>query len=127
MATATTMLGAVVKPDPTESDALSELKQQIDAAFSAGYTPCLIDRDGNSIELPDSVFEALTFVVRGMASGHTMTLMPSGKLLTTRPAPDMLQVSRPHRGCRATRNRGPTILTSFSDTCSISTSSAYST
>jgi excisionase family DNA binding protein len=93
---ATGVLDAVVKPEPEERDALTELQESVDVLFSAGYTPCLIGPDGAHLELPHSVFEALRTVVRGMAAGHTMTLMPSGRMLTTQQAADMLQVSRPH-------------------------------
>ncbi len=31
-----------------------------------------------------------------MAAGHTMTLIPTNRMLTTQQAADMLQVSRPH-------------------------------
>jgi excisionase family DNA binding protein len=93
---ATEALDAVVKPDPDEDEALNELRQKMDEAFEHGYTPCLIGPDGDQTELPHSAFEALRFVIRGMAAGQTMTLIPSGKLLTSRQAADMLQVSRPH-------------------------------
>jgi excisionase family DNA binding protein len=93
---ATDALDAVVKPNPEEQDVLDDLRRQMDDAFQHGYAPCLIGPDGEQTELPHSVFEALRFVIRGMASGQTMTLVPSGKLLTTRQAAEMLQVSRPH-------------------------------
>ena len=93
---ATEALDAVVKPDPEEDEALNDLRRKMDDAFQHGYTPCLIGPDGDQTELPHSAFEALRFVIRGMAAGQTMTLVPSGKLLTTRQAAEMLQVSRPH-------------------------------
>lgn len=39
---------------------------------------------------------ALAAVVRGMEAGQTMTLMPSGRQLTTQQAAEMLHMSRPH-------------------------------
>lgn len=89
-------LDAVVRPDPAEGQAMTALREQLEEIAAAGYQPCLIGPDGQQFELPQSVFEALTFVIRGMAAGQTMTLMPSGKQLTTQQAAEMLRMSRPH-------------------------------
>jgi excisionase family DNA binding protein len=56
----------------------------------------LMGPDGEHVELPDSAFRALLFVVRGMAAGRTITLMPSDQRLTTNQAAELLHVSRPH-------------------------------
>jgi excisionase family DNA binding protein len=96
MTSTTRVHDAVVQPDPSEERDLSRLRDQIDASFARGYTPCLIGPDGSQMELPASVFQALAFVTRGMAAGKTITLIPSGKQLTTQQAADMLHVSRPH-------------------------------
>jgi len=91
------VLDAIVQPAPDEVDALTEVRKTIDESFdSAGYRPCLIGPDGTHVELPASAFRALAFVVRGMAAGQTMTLMPTGKQLTTQQAAEMLHMSRPH-------------------------------
>jgi len=90
-------LDAIVRPAPDEADAFAEIRKTIDQAFGdAGYRPCLIGPDGTHVEVPASAFRALAFVVRGMASGQTMTLMPTGKQLTTQQAAEMLHMSRPH-------------------------------
>lgn len=89
-------LNAVVKPDPGETATLDELKDAVDGFFRSGYTPCLIGPQGEQLELPQSVFEALRTIVLGMAAGQTMTLMPAERMLTTQQAADILQVSRPH-------------------------------
>lgn len=97
MSSASPVLDAVVQPDPADGEALAGLNDEISRSFeSEGYRPCLIGPDGSHLELPHSVFEALAFVVRGMAAGQTMTLVPSGKQLTTQQAADMLHMSRPH-------------------------------
>lgn len=90
-------LDVVVRPDPAERDALNAVREQLDRAFAVdGYRPCLIGPSGEHLELPASAFVALTAVVRGMAAGQTMTLMPSGRQLTTQQAAEMLHMSRPH-------------------------------
>lgn len=89
-------LDMVVEPDPGETIALKELQNRVDSIFRDGYTPCLIGPTGDQIELPGPAFELLRTLLRGMAEGRSMTLMPSERLLTTQQAADQLQVSRPH-------------------------------
>lgn len=55
----------------------------------------LVGPDGEGIVLPASAFEALRAVVSGMAQGMAMTLIPSGRELTTQEAADILRISRP--------------------------------
>jgi excisionase family DNA binding protein len=97
MSSENSVLDAVVQPDPAEGVALAGLHDEISRSLQAkGYRPCLIGPDGSHLELPHSVFQALAFVVRGMAAGQTITLVPSGKQMTTQQAADMLHMSRPH-------------------------------
>ena len=51
--------------------------------------------DGIEVEILASAFAALQAVVRDMAQGHTITLIPHDKELTTKEAADILNVSRP--------------------------------
>lgn len=90
------VLDNVVAPDPAENAAMQTLHEQVDEMFQAGYRPVLIGPDGTSLELPMPAFRALALVVRGMAAGQTMTLMPTGTRLTTQQAAELLHVSRPH-------------------------------
>lgn len=96
MAPDTQALDSVVTPDPAEGAAMASLHEQVNEMFRTGYRPVLIGPDGAHLELPDSVFRALMVVVRGMAAGQTMTLMPTGTRLTTQQAAELLHVSRPH-------------------------------
>jgi excisionase family DNA binding protein len=97
MTATTDGLDVVLRPDPAEAEAMARVGAQIDEVIgSAGYRPCLIGPDGEHLELPPSAFRALAAVVRGMAAGQTMTLMPSGAQLTTQQAAEMLHMSRPH-------------------------------
>lgn len=96
MAPGSQVLDNVIKPDAADQGGNEQLRDQLDQAFAEGYRPVLIGPDGAHVELSDSAFRALSVVVRGMAAGMTMTLMPSGKQLTTKQAAEMLGVSRPH-------------------------------
>lgn len=96
MAPGTELLDDVVQPAPEEHDAMTTLREQINEISRKGYRPVLMGPDGSHVELPDSAFRALLLVVRGMAAGRTMALMPSEKRLTSNQAAELLHVSRPH-------------------------------
>lgn len=86
----------VVQAAPEEKQALEQLRHQIDEIFRRHRTAQLVDPDGETTEIPESVFQALKFVVQSMARGQTVTLMPHDKDLTTQEAADLLRMSRPH-------------------------------
>jgi excisionase family DNA binding protein len=48
-----------------------------------------------SIELPSEVLTALTEMVKAMADGHAVTVVPTGRELSTAKAADLMNVSRP--------------------------------
>lgn len=54
----------------------------------------LVGPQGDSIELPQSVFYVLERVVQVLARGDAVTVVPVGKELTTQQAADLLNVSR---------------------------------
>lgn len=86
----------LVQAAPEEKQALEQLRQQIDEIFRQHRTARLVAPDGETTEIPESVFHALQLVVKSMARGQTITLMPHDKDLTTQEAADLLRVSRPH-------------------------------
>jgi excisionase family DNA binding protein len=96
MVPGTDLLDNVVQPAPEEHDAMTALRDQVNEISHRGYRPVLMGPDGEHVELPDSAFRALMFVVRGMAAGRTITLMPCDQRLTTNQAAELLHVSRPH-------------------------------
>jgi excisionase family DNA binding protein len=96
MAPGTELLDNVVQPAPEEHEAMTTLREQVDEICRSGYRPVLVGPDGGHVELPDSAFRALVCVVRGMAAGCAMALMPSDERLTTNQAAELLHVSRPH-------------------------------
>ncbi len=87
----------VLSPDPSEQDELVELREQL--ARIAGRRPRpvakLVSPDGTEVEIPASAFAALQAIVRDMAQGLTVTLIPHDRELTTKEAADILNVSRP--------------------------------
>jgi hypothetical protein len=86
----------VVQAAPEEKQALEQLRDQINEIFRQHRMARLIDPDGETTEIPESVFHALKLVVQSMAQGQTVTLVPHGKELTSQEAADLLRVSRPH-------------------------------
>lgn len=64
-------------------------KRPTDRYFLAG------PREGDQVELPESVYRAVLQVVEAMAAGKAVTVTPQNQLLTTQQAADLLGVSRP--------------------------------
>lgn len=56
----------------------------------------LTDKQGMELQLSKSMFEALTDVIKEMAAGKAVMLIPVDAELTTQEAADMLNVSRPY-------------------------------
>jgi excisionase family DNA binding protein len=50
----------------------------------------------NLVHIPAPAFDLLVSILREMAAGHSITLVPDHKLLTTQEAADILNVSRPY-------------------------------
>ena len=69
MAPGTELLDNVVQPAPEEHDAMIALREEVNEMCRSGYRPVLIGPDGHHVELPDSAFRALMFVVRGWRPG----------------------------------------------------------
>ena len=51
---------------------------------------------GESVRLAPAIVELVIDLLNGVASGHTVALVPTGAILTTQQAADILSVSRPH-------------------------------
>jgi excisionase family DNA binding protein len=87
----------VLSPDPSEQDELVELREQLARIAGRGRRPVarLVSPEGVEVEIPASAFAALQAIVRDMAQGLTITLIPHDKELTTKEAADILNVSRP--------------------------------
>ncbi len=57
--------------------------------------PRLVGRDGQAIELPESILRLLRQIVPQLKQGHAVSLVPLHKELSTQQAADLLNVSRP--------------------------------
>jgi excisionase family DNA binding protein len=86
----------ILRAEPSELEGLAQLREQLGAILSRVQTPRLIGPDGDAIDLPEAVLEALKLIVDAMARGQSLTLVPHDKELTTQDAADLLHVSRPH-------------------------------
>lgn len=86
----------VLSASPEEQPELAKVVDLLAHLDPAGERMTrLVGPNGESIGLPASAFEALKAVVTGMAQGMAMTLIPSGRELTTQEAADLLRISRP--------------------------------
>ena len=52
--------------------------------------------DGEPVRLAPAIADLVIDLLGGVASGHTVALVPTGAMLTTQQAADILSVSRPH-------------------------------
>lgn len=52
--------------------------------------------DGESVRLAPAIADLMIDLLDGVASGHAVTLVPTGTMLTTQQAANILSVSRPH-------------------------------
>ena len=52
--------------------------------------------DGEAVRLAPAIADLVIDLLGGVASGRTVTLVPTGTMLTTQQAADILGVSRPH-------------------------------
>jgi len=56
----------------------------------------LVSREGEELELPESVYTLLVRIVGEMDQGNGVTILPVHAVLTTQQAAELLNVSRPY-------------------------------
>jgi excisionase family DNA binding protein len=85
------MAAQVYEPRDTESAEINELYQ----LFLREKTPALIGPSGESIPIPESIYDILLRVIGYMSQGKGVSVIPVMQELTTQHAANMLGVSRP--------------------------------
>ena len=81
-------------PEKQQKPAIENLQQLLHAAKSLPSFPKLVSSQGEEIELPESVYEALYQVVEAMASGTSITISPIDKAITIEESAKILNVSK---------------------------------
>jgi excisionase family DNA binding protein len=90
----------LITADESEKPALEKIegvlsKEKLISAPVKSSLPKLIGPDGEAVEMPLSVFRALSQIVGYMMSGKAFSVVPYDQTLSTQEAADMLNVSRP--------------------------------
>lgn len=78
----------------SSSQALAPLLQE-NGNSEAHIRLCTADNQGADIALPSSVIRLVLTALQEMAKGHTVTLLPVEKELTTKQAAELMRISRP--------------------------------
>lgn len=84
---------ATITAEPNETAGLRSLAEHLD---SDGGAVALKDALGHEVELPRSVARVLSELVRELADGNAVTVVPTEAELTTQQAADLLNLSRPY-------------------------------
>jgi excisionase family DNA binding protein len=80
-----------------ESNKVVELRDALSRRRPAAHEHAYLKSpDGETTEIPASIYEVLARVAEDMAQGHSIVIVPVGHELTTQEAADLLNVSRPH-------------------------------
>jgi excisionase family DNA binding protein len=85
-------------PSEGEKAAANQLRQILAAHAADGAKLNVLDERNNPLEitLSPGLSKLLMDLLRHVGSGHAVTLVPVGKMLTTQQAADILNVSRPY-------------------------------
>lgn len=87
-------------PSDAATEQIAEVRSFLKAqgARGADVTPRYLlvgSSEGEQVELPRPIYEALLLVADSLAAGKAVTVAPEATLLTTQQAADLLGVSRP--------------------------------
>lgn len=80
---------------PTDPHGIAELARFFERQESRHGQPRLVGPDGESIELPDEVYEVLVSVTEAMRAGNAVSVVPYAMRASTHEAAEMLGISRP--------------------------------
>jgi excisionase family DNA binding protein len=82
-------------PSPDDIAQAKELFDRLEEDLVATGKTVLMSASGQTLELPQTLFEVLRFVGATLASGNGVTVVPRATKLTTQGAADFLGISRP--------------------------------
>lgn len=82
-----------ISANSLETVAIQKLEQILEPSNNQ---PRLVGSNGETIPLPEPIYQALCQVVHAMAEGKAISLSPSDRELSSQEAADMLNVSRPY-------------------------------
>jgi excisionase family DNA binding protein len=80
---------------PSDSEGIAGLARFIEREAVENTKPRLVGPDGESIELPDEVYEILVRVTEAMRAGNAVSVVPYSMRVSTQEAAEMLGVTRP--------------------------------
>ena len=83
-----------LKAEQHEKLAIAKLEQLLVSAKSSQSFPKLVNSEGEEIELPESVYNALYQVVEAMASGTSIAISPIDRMITIEETARVLNVSK---------------------------------
>lgn len=80
---------------PSDPEAIAGLARFIEREADENAKPRLVGPDGESIELPDEVYEILVRVTEAMRAGNAVSVVPYSMRVSTQEAAEMLGITRP--------------------------------
>ena len=84
-------------PDAAQGAVIADFVRVLDEAGlgAAAGRPALVAANGERLEMPDAMFDALRQVAGALSSGMGVSVAPLSAMLTTQEAADYLGISRP--------------------------------
>jgi excisionase family DNA binding protein len=91
------MLPEPIAPSPADRELADAAQRLLSRHVQSGHTLRISAPDGSSetVEIPAVAATLLMRLLRDLAAGHAVTLVPIHAILTTQEAADLLGVSRP--------------------------------
>ena len=83
-------------PTQDEIACAAEAATALSSARAGNGVLAIHRENGESVRLAPAIADLVIDLLGGVASGNTVRLVPTGAMLTTQQAADILKVSRPH-------------------------------
>ena len=83
-------------PTPEEIQSAAEAATALANAKTSNGSLLIGGADGHAVRIAPAISELIVDLLGHVARGDMVTLVPTGAMLTTQQAADMLNVSRPH-------------------------------